>query len=182
MFTSRAEYRLLLRHDNADRRLTPLGRRVGLVDGDRWQRLEQHEREIEQALEIIQTERHRGATLEEMLRRPQVDWSYLCGLSPAANALNLSPRAQFQIEIETQYAGYIRRQTAEIQRQQKVQRVPIPPTFDFEAIPQLRTEAKEKLARVRPQNLGQAGRISGITPADLAVLMIYLKEPNRIAG
>ena len=96
--------------------------------------------------------------------------------------MNLSPRAQFQIEVETQYAGYIRRQTAEIQRQQKVQRVPIPPTFDFNAIPQLRTEAKEKLTRVRPQNLGQAGRISGITPADLAVLMIYLKEPNRIAG
>jgi tRNA uridine 5-carboxymethylaminomethyl modification enzyme len=182
MFTSRAEYRLLLRHDNADRRLTPLAHKIGLVGGDRWTAFQRYEAEIAEGMEIIRSERHHGATLEEALRRPNINWPELCELSPKAAALSLSPRARFQIEIETKYAGYIRRQTAEIERQQKVQTVRIPPTFEFDAVPQLRNEAKEKLSRIRPGNLGQAGRISGITPADIAVLMIYLKEPNSIAG
>jgi tRNA uridine 5-carboxymethylaminomethyl modification enzyme len=182
MFTSRAEYRLLLRHDNADRRLTPLGHKVGLVGVDRWHAFQQYEAEITRGMEIICTERHHGATLEETLRRPEINWPELCELSTTAAALSISPRAQFQIETETKYAGYIRRQTADIERQQKVQSVRIPPTFEFDAVPQLRNEAKEKLSRIRPGNLGQAGRISGITPADIAVLMIYLKEPNRIAS
>jgi tRNA uridine 5-carboxymethylaminomethyl modification enzyme len=182
MFTSRAEYRLLLRHDNADRRLTPLARKAGLIDDGRWQSFQNYETEVTRAQALIQTERHRGQTLEEALRRPDVTWQEVCEFSPQAAELSISPRAQFQIETETKYAGYIRRQTAEIERQQKVQSVRIPPTFEFDAVPQLRNEAKEKLSRVRPGNLGQAGRISGITPADIAVLMIYLKDPNRIAG
>ncbi|MGH7200990.1 MAG: tRNA uridine-5-carboxymethylaminomethyl(34) synthesis enzyme MnmG, partial [Planctomycetaceae bacterium] len=181
MFTSRAEYRLLLRHDNADRRLTPLGRRAGLVDAERRQRHEAYEAEIARGTERIQSRRHEGQTLEEILRRPEVNWPRLCELSAELAELRLSPRAGRQIEIETKYAGYVRRQLAEIERQEKVHAVRIPQTFDYHAVPQLRFEAKEKLTRVRPRNLGQAGRISGITPADLAVLMLYLKEPRRMA-
>ncbi len=182
MFTSRAEYRLLLRHDNADRRLTPIGRRAGLVSEDRWQRLEQHEAEIRRATELITTRRHQGATLEELLRRPENDWEMICSISSEAAELDLSRLARHQVEVETKYAGYIRRQLATVHKQQKVQGVRIPETFDYIAIPQLRAEAKEKLTRIRPQNLGQAGRISGITPADLAILMLYLDDPSRTAS
>jgi tRNA uridine 5-carboxymethylaminomethyl modification enzyme len=182
MFTSRAEYRLLLRQDNADRRLTPLGRAAGLVCDERWQLFERHEAEIARATDLISRQRHQGITLEELLRRPETNWEVLRALSPEAAQLQISPRASEQVVIETKYAGYIRRQTADIERQARVQGVKIPATFDFRAVPQLRAEAKEKLARVKPINLGQAGRISGITPADLAVLMLYLKEPNRIAS
>ncbi|MBW3541638.1 MAG: tRNA uridine-5-carboxymethylaminomethyl(34) synthesis enzyme MnmG [Planctomycetes bacterium] len=182
MFTSRAEYRLLLRHDNANRRLTPIGRRVGLVSDERWQRLEGLETEVERATKLIAARRYQGPTLEEWLRRPEIGWDELCAISPEVAALELSPAARRQVAIETKYAGYIRRQSLDIERAAGSERVRIPSTFDFLAVPQLRSEAREKLARVRPQNLGQAGRISGITPADLAVLMLYLKEPNRMAS
>ena len=182
MFTSRAEYRLLLRHDNADRRLTPLGQRAGLVSEDRWRRLERHEAEIRRASELITSRRHQGATLEELLRRPENDWAMISSVSTAAAELDLSPLARHQVEVETKYAGYIRRQLATVHKQQKVQGVRIPDTFDYIAIPQLRMEAKEKLTRIRPQNLGQAGRISGITPADLTILMLYLDDPGRSAS
>ncbi|HUG89815.1 MAG TPA: tRNA uridine-5-carboxymethylaminomethyl(34) synthesis enzyme MnmG [Planctomycetaceae bacterium] len=181
MFTSRAEYRLLLRHDNADRRLTPLGRQIGLVTDNRWQQLESHEAEIARATALITSRRHEGATLEEWLRRPEIGWADVCRLSPEAAALELSPAAAFQVAVETKYAGYIRRQTTEIEHARRHEAVRIPDTFNFLAVPQLRFEAREKLSRVRPRNLGQAGRISGITPADLAVLMLYLREPGRMA-
>jgi tRNA uridine 5-carboxymethylaminomethyl modification enzyme len=120
--------------------------------------------------------------LEEILRRPDVGWRELCEISPELSELRISPRAQEQIAIETKYAGYIRRQTAEIERQSRIEAVRIPETFDFHGVPQLRREAKDRLSTVRPRNLGQAGRISGITPADLAILMLYLKEPQRMAS
>lgn len=180
MFTSRSEYRLLLRQDNADRRLTPLGRRIGLVTDDRWSRLEKHEADIQQATAMLGRNRHQGATLEELLRRPEVDWSTLQSLSPEVASLNLGECSKQQVEIETKYAGYIRRQSAEIDRQQKIQIVRIPDTFNFQAVAQLRREAKEKLSKVRPTDLGQASRISGITPADLTILLLYLKEPERL--
>jgi tRNA uridine 5-carboxymethylaminomethyl modification enzyme len=102
-------------------------------------------------------------------------------MSPAAAALELSPRAAEQVSIETKYSGYLRRQTAQIQQMEQVQGVLIPEHFAYHAVPQLRAEAKEKLATIRPRNLGQAARISGITPADLAILMLYIKEPSRLA-
>ena len=180
MFTSRSEYRLLLRQDNADRRLTPLGRRIGLVDDERWRQLERHEADIAQATELIDRLRHHGLTLEEWLRRPEMDWAALEGLASELAGMQFGDRSKRQVEIETKYAGYIRRQSADIERQHKIQVVRIPETFNFQAVAQLRKEAKEKLTKIRPADLGQASRISGITPADLTILLLYLKEPDRL--
>lgn len=180
MFTSRAEYRLLLRQDNADRRLTPIGRKIGLVSAARWDQLATYEEEIQRAGDFLSTTRSEGFTLEEWLRRPEVSWPQLHARCPALADLALSPRAAEQVEIETKYAGYIKRQSADIERHHKVATVTIPGTFNFQAVPQLRKEAREKLARVRPTDLGQAGRISGITPADLSVLLLYLRQPERL--
>ena len=182
MFTSRAEYRLLLRHDNADRRLTPTGMRIRLVDQQRAQSFVAYDAELARGTHFIQTCRHQGQTLEETLRRPEVGWGDVCHLVPQAAQLGLSKRATDQIVIDAKYSGYIRRQALDIERQSKVQAMRIPETFDFDAVPQLRAEAREKFSKVRPGNLGQAGRISGITPADLAVLALYLREPDRLAS
>lgn len=180
MFTSRSEYRLLLRQDNADRRLTALGRRIGLVDDARWQRFEKHEAEVIRATELISGLRHEGFSLEEWLRRPEITWSQIEVMSSELSSVGVSELVKQQVQIETKYAGYIRRQAFDIERQHKIQAVRIPSTFDFQAVPQLRREAKEKLTKVRPADLGQAGRISGITPADLSIVLLYLKEPERL--
>lgn len=180
MFTSRSEYRLLLRQDNADRRLTAAGRRIGLVDADRWSRFERYEVEVAQTMELLGRLRHEGASLEEWLRRPEIEWSELETMSSELAVSDLGDLAKQQVQIEVKYAGYIRRQALDVERQNKIQAVRIPSTFDFQAVPQLRREAKEKLSKIRPSDLGQAGRISGITPADLSIVLLYLKEPKRL--
>jgi tRNA uridine 5-carboxymethylaminomethyl modification enzyme len=180
MFTSRAEYRLVLRHDNADRRLTRAGHRAGLVDSQRLTQLERHEGDIEHAAGLIRDLRHDGKSLEQILRRPEVDWAALCELSSGQPLGEIPSRAAQQVEIETKYAGYLKRQEASIRQQQKTEHVAIATTFDYDAVPQLRSEAREKLGRVRPANLGQAGRISGITPADLALLLVHLQRPKSV--
>jgi tRNA uridine 5-carboxymethylaminomethyl modification enzyme len=180
MFTSRAEFRLLLRQDNADRRLTPIGERIGLASSERIRRHTEYEVDLARGLALVAKLRHQGPTLEEWLRRPEMTIESVRALSPELAALSLPPRVWAQLEIEVKYAGYIERQEKEVDRQIKTQAVRIPETFDFRAAPQLRAEAREKLSRVRPRDLGQASRISGITPADLAVLLMYIKEPNRL--
>ena len=182
MFTSRAEYRLLLRQDNADRRLTTMGYELGSVSQERMDRLNDLEQEIARGTESIRKLRHHGSSFEEIMRRPEVRWTDLCEMKPELDALQLSARAIEQIEIDTKYSGYIRRQTTEINKLAKVDSIIIPAAVNYAAMTQLRHEARDKLARIQPTNVGQAGRISGITPADLAVLMMYLRHPERIAN
>jgi len=174
MFTSLAEHRLVLRHDNADRRLSAIGREVGLVADDAWQRLQEKEREIAAVQAILRAMRRGIRTLEGILRRPEVTWQSLSSEEPALAPLKISHEAWEQVEIEAKYAGYLARQAAQIERARRMEERPIPPGLDYAAVPHLRNEAREKLARIRPRSLGQAARISGIGPSDLAVLMIHL--------
>jgi tRNA uridine 5-carboxymethylaminomethyl modification enzyme len=175
MFTSRAEYRLLLRHDNADRRLTPLGRAVGSVTDAAWQRLQHKNAGITELTHYLEGHREDGETLMKWLRRTDMDWPALVARHAPLSAWADRPDVIEQVVLEAKYAGYVNRQNAQVDRFQRWENAAIPDAFSYEAIPQLRAEAREKLGRIRPRSVGQASRISGITPADLAVVMLYLK-------
>ncbi|MFO0791634.1 MAG: tRNA uridine-5-carboxymethylaminomethyl(34) synthesis enzyme MnmG [Pirellulales bacterium] len=179
MFTSRAEYRILLRQDNADRRLTPLAQELGLVCERRWERLSRKRREIEQVCEALEGITHEGAPLSKYLRRPEVDWSDVLSVVPELAAVS-APVAQ-QVVYDLKYAGYVARQQVEIDRQARLAEKRIPESFRFDSIAQLRAEAREKLTRVRPRDLSQASRISGITPADIALLIVHLDGKGKVA-
>lgn len=174
MFTSRAEYRLILRQDNADRRLTETGRRLGLIDDGRYESFRNKEDRIEKALVLLDQVRHGGISLRKRLRRPGVHLKALCMTTPALAALELTAEEQEQVEIEVKYEGYIQRQTKGIERLAALENFPIPEDTPFHQVTGLKPEAQEVLARFKPTSLGQASRIAGVTPADLTVLMIYL--------
>ncbi len=174
MFTSRAEYRLMLRQDNADRRLTPLAAEVGLVDRHRQARLELKEAEIARVMELLDQHRAEGVSLSRLLSRPEITWSDLTARLP--ELAEVPREVAQQVEYDVKYSGYITRQEIQVERQKRLAGKRIPTQFDYAAITHLRTEAREKLSRIRPATLDQASRISGITPADIALLLAYLEN------
>jgi len=199
MMTSRAEYRLLLRHDNADRRLTELGYAIGLVDAERYdaymRKVDAIEKELTRLRETVlapaqdvneylerlnSTALKSGITLYDLLKRPEISYGDIHQLSPAPN--EVPPEVAEQVEIEARYEGYIRKQVQQAQRAARMENTPLPAGMDYARIEGLRLEARQKLNEMRPMTLGQASRISGVSPADIAVLMIYLKKEGKRDG
>ncbi len=174
MFTSRAEYRLLLRQDNADRRLTSLGYELGLVDQNRMDKLTRKENNIQSAMELLENLRIESVNGVKYLKRAEVTWDEMCQRQPQLQQFDAE--TVDQVIWDVRYEGYINRQHQQIERQQRMSGKRIPLEFDYEAIRGLRTEAKQKLIKIRPANLDQASRISGITPADIALLLAHVER------
>ena len=196
MFTSRAEYRLLLREDNADLRMTEKGRELGLIDETRWQAFCEKREAIEktnnhlqntwvrvshneQLRMILATPMQHDCRATDLLKRPEINYQHLqaideLGLPVLADAVAL------QVEIQSKYAGYIERQQTDIARMQKHENTQIPEHFDYHQLSGLSIEVIQKLSKVKPATIAQAGRISGVTPAALSLLLVHLKKPRSI--
>jgi tRNA uridine 5-carboxymethylaminomethyl modification enzyme len=197
MLTSRSEYRLILRQDNADARLTPVGYSAGLITPERWQRFTAKHEAIEAEKQRLESARIRptdevneilaeygeridyGYSLADLLRRPNLDYPAIKKLDEIAQELDLSQDIFDQVEIEIKYAGYINRQNAQIDQADKLERIAIPEGLDFQAIEQLSQEARDKLKKIKPVTLAQASRIGGVNPADISVLMVVLESKRR---
>ncbi|MCZ6624448.1 MAG: tRNA uridine-5-carboxymethylaminomethyl(34) synthesis enzyme MnmG [Deltaproteobacteria bacterium] len=193
MFTSRAEYRLLLREDNADLRLTEIGYRIGLATPVSYQRTQEKKRRITEVVKMLENSRvsptteinykleslgssplRSQASLAQLLRRPEISFSHLACFAPELAKDHLA--VGLQAEVEIKYAGYVKRQIEGVERSRKMERVRLPEDMDYSIIRGLSQEVREKLTRVRPRSLGQASRISGITPAAISLLSVYVKR------
>ena len=194
MFTSRAEYRLQLREDNADIRLTPIGRELGLVDDTRWaffeNKMEQIEKEKQRLKDywigpgneialklndVLKSPISKEQTLEEIIRRPEMTLEKLYAVS-GLEKIATEPQAQEQVEIQIKYQGYIDHQQDEIDKQLKNELTYLPQNFDYRNVVGLSTEVTMKLNEYKPENIGQAMRISGVTPAAISILLVHLKR------
>ncbi len=194
MFTSRAEYRLSLREDNADLRLTALGRELGLIDDARWAAFERKREAVQRELQRLQStwinpraldahrmqalfgqELERDYTAQELLRRPGIRYADVIGLPGAGPGL-CEEQAAEQVEIQTKYQGYIERQREEVARLEQIEATKLPAEIDYAAVRGLSAEVRQKLSRQRPETLGQAARISGVTPAAISLLLVHVKR------
>ena len=199
MMTSRAEYRLLLRQDNADLRLTEIGYRAGLISEERYQSVLEKERQIQD--EIVRVEHvnigtgkkvqelleqakstplNSGSTLAELIRRPELNYDLLAPLDPERPMLARGVAEQVNINIK--YEGYIKRQLKQVELFKKMEKKRIPEDFSYEEVPSLRIEARQKLEQYRPVSIGQASRISGVSPADISVLLVFMEQQKRRHG
>ena len=172
MMTSRTEYRLLCRQDNADRRLCPVGHALGLVSDQRYQKVLDKYAAVDREIKRLEHTGTAAGTLRDLLRRPENTYASLAEADKSRP--ELPPEVQEAVEIAVKYQGYIDRQLRQVAEQRKLEDRPLPPDLDYQSLAGLRLEAREKLDRIRPLNLGQASRISGVSPADVAVLMVYL--------
>lgn len=199
LLTSRAEYRLLLRHDNADLRLTDIGYEAGLISEERYRRFTQKRERIEQEINRLKKTKARpdpntqqvleeagsvllnnAVELASLLKRPEITYQHIYRIAPPET--DLPPEVTEQVEIQIKYSGYIEKQLLQVERVQKVEKRKIPEEVDFNVIHGLATEAKQKLSKIRPLNIGQASRISGVTPADISILLVYLEQFNKAAA
>lgn len=195
MFTSRAEYRLSLREDNADLRLTDIGRKLGVVDDRRWTAFSRKRDAIareqerlkstwinprivraEEAQRVLGREIEREYSLADLLRRPDVRYQNLMTLPGAASATPVDPQVAEQVEIQAKYRGYIERQEEEIERSEQYENTQLPRDLDYTRLRGLSVEVQQKLNQLRPETVGQAARISGVTPAAISVLLVHARR------
>ena len=198
MMTSRAEYRLLLRQDNADLRLTKTGYEIGLISEERYQSLLKKEKEIEEEIARVEhlnigtrpevqellekyesTPLMSGTTLAELIRRPELNYDLLAPIDPGRPVLSRGVAEQVNINIK--YDGYIKRQLKQVEQFKKLENKKIPENFDYAEVPSMRIEARQKLEQYHPVSIGQASRISGVSPADISVLLVYLEQKKRLS-
>jgi len=198
LLTSRAEYRLLLRHDNADLRLTPIGYEIGLISEERYRKFLDKKKKVEDEIARLKTVKLKPEEAQRvleaagsapaqntvdaltLLRRPEVTYAMLETVTPPP--VELTEEMKEQVEIQIKYAGYIEKQLQQVERLNKMEQKRIPDDIDYYAVHGLSTEAKQKLTAIRPISIGQASRISGVSPADLSILLVYLEHYNRVTA